>query len=71
MGNHGGKRKLALAAMVGGTFHLWRHTSFVKAYLLNRCNVLRIRTLFLNLKSGGYVCRLRVLCVSNLPPIIN
>ena len=38
VGNHGGKRKLALAAMVGGTFHLWRHTSFVKAYLLNRCN---------------------------------
>ena len=45
----------------GGTLHLWRHICLIGA----------IRTLFLNLKSGGYVCRLRVLCVSNLPPIIN
>ena len=40
----------------GGTLHLWRHICLIGA----------IRTLFLNLKSGGYVCRLRVLCVSNL-----
>ena len=35
---HGPLNLATMATMVCGTFHYWRHTSFVEAYLLNRSN---------------------------------